>query len=165
MIRAAPPNNVKRMKIMPQSASKTEKTPPQPGLKKAIGKYIEAVGRRKTATARVRLYPEAKEDDFLVGDKSLEEYFAIPQLVQTARDPFNKLNLEGFKVTVRVSGGGLHGQAEAIRLGLARALVKYNPQWRPQLKALGYLTRDARMPERKKPGLKKARRAPQWQKR
>jgi small subunit ribosomal protein S9 len=129
------------------------------------GRYIEGVGRRKTSSARVRIYPASKEKVFLVEGKPLEEYFKLPELEQYARDPLNKLDLGIFKVTVKVRGGGIAGQAGAIRHGLARALMAYNPELRPQLKSLGYLSRDPRMKERKKPGLKKARRAAQWQKR
>lgn len=128
-------------------------------------RYIEGIGRRKTSSARVRIYPASKEKIFLVEGKPLEEYFKLPELEQCARDPLNKLDLGIFKVTVKVRGGGIAGQAGAIRHGLARALMAYNPELRPQLKSLGYLSRDPRMKERKKPGLKKARRAAQWRKR
>ncbi len=128
-------------------------------------KYIEGVGRRKTSTARVRIYPNTKEPKFTVGEKDINDYFESSELIQAAKDPADKLDMEQMRVTVKVEGGGKRGQAGAIRLGLARALAEYNPDLRPQLKDMGFLTRDPRMKERKKPGLKKARRRAQWQKR
>ncbi len=128
--------------------------------------YIEGVGRRKTAVARVRIYPNSKEKSLLINEKELQDYFPLLEQRQKVLAPLEKLSLEGkFKVSVKVKGGGLQAQAEAIRLGLSRALVKYKEEFKPILRQLGFLTRDPRMVERKKPGLKKARRAPQWQKR
>jgi len=128
-------------------------------------RYWEGVGRRKTAVARVRISTQG-EKDFLVNEKKLKDYFSIPYLCQTARAPLELLKLlDKFKVSVKIKGGGICAQAEAIRHGLARALVKFNPNFRKKLKKAGFLTRDPRMKERKKFGLKKARRAPQWQKR
>lgn len=127
--------------------------------------YWEGVGRRKTAVARVRIY-EKKGGDFLVNEKKGQEYFQIPELFQTAISPLQKLDLlEKIKVSVKVKGGGVSSQAEAVRHGLARALVKYKEDLKSQLRKWGYLTRDPRMRERKKFGLKRARRAPQWSKR
>ncbi|MDD5750541.1 MAG: 30S ribosomal protein S9 [Candidatus Pacebacteria bacterium] len=127
-------------------------------------RYIETIGRRKTSTARVRLYTQGKKG-IVVNDKHYTEYF--PKFLhKTVEDSLEKLKyLDKFGVTVVVRGGGLTGQAEAIRHGLARALVVLNPYFRKRLKKSGYLTRDPRMRERKKPGLKRARRAPQWSKR
>lgn len=128
-------------------------------------KYFEAVGRRKTAIARVRLFGRG-EKVFSVNGKSLEAYFQIPELIQVASSAMKKMRCDDkFKVTVKVKGGGLHAQAEAIRHATTRALVLFNPEFRKRLKRAGYLTRDARMRERKKFGLKRARRAPQWAKR
>lgn len=128
--------------------------------------YIEGIGRRKTAVARVRIYPRAKEKSIIIKDKDFKDYFPLLEQRQKVLAPLEKLSLEGkFKVSVKVRGGSLQAQAEAVRLGLARALVKYKEDLKPILRQLGFLTRDPRMKERKKPGLKKARRAPQWQKR
>jgi small subunit ribosomal protein S9 len=127
-------------------------------------RYFEAVGRRKTAIARVRLMRGEKE--FLINGKTLEKYFPILELHQKALAPLEKTDcLDKFKVSVKVKGGGLQSQAEATRHGIARALVLFNPDFRNKLKKAGFLTRDSRMRERKKFGLKRARRAPQWQKR
>ncbi len=128
-------------------------------------KYFEAVGRRKTATAVARLF-SAKEPGFIVNNKKLEDYFPLSQMRQTALSPLEQVNcLDRFKVWVRVRGGGLNAQSEAIRLSIARALSLFNPAFSRRLKKLNYLTRDPRMKERKKFGLKRARRAPQWSKR
>lgn len=127
-------------------------------------KYIEAVGRRKTATARVRLYEE--KGDFIINNKPLNQYFGVERFKKTALSPFELLKLKDkFSVSVKVFGGGIMAQAEAIRHGLSRALVKYNETFKKLLREAGFLTRDPRMVERKKYGLKKARKAPQWSKR
>lgn len=127
--------------------------------------YVEAIGRRKTAIARVRLSPSAKSD-FVVNQKPLEEYVQEAEYQTIARESLEKGNPgKSFAISVLVHGGGPHAQAEAIRHGLARALVKMDPELRPIVKALGFLTRDSRMRERKKFGLKRARRARQWRKR
>ncbi len=127
--------------------------------------YYEGVGRRKTATARVRIWPE-KKYEFTVNGKKLEDFFSSEGLIKKAKSPLEMFNIDSkFGITVHVKGGGVTGQGEAIRHGLSRALVEYNPDWRPKLSKKGFLTRDPRMKERKKPGLKKARRAPQWGKR
>lgn len=127
-------------------------------------RYFEAVGRRKTAVARVRLFTKA--GDFLVNNKPLADYFPTIELQRIAEDALQKMKLFGrFKVSAKISGGGSHAHAEALRHGLARCLIKFNPDFRKRLKRAGFLKRDPRMKERKKFGLKKARRAPQWQKR
>ena len=141
----------------------TKKTKEKKPTKKA--KYWEAVGRRKTSTARVRIFSQGAKD-FIVNEQKLDKYFSIAFLSQTAVSPIEILKLGGkFKVTVKTKGGGIYGQAQAIRHGLSRALVEFNPNFRKKLKKAGFLTRDPRMKERKKFGLKKARRAPQWKKR
>jgi len=128
-------------------------------------KYFEAVGRRKTALARVRLFTRG-EKAFLVKGKSLENYFPTSELREIAKAPLERMKcLDNFGVSAIVKGGGLHAQAEALRHAIARALVLFNPDFRKRLKQAGFLTRDPRMRERKKFGLKRARRAPQWQKR
>ncbi len=128
-------------------------------------RYIEAVGRRKTATARVRITPSTKAS-FLVNDKDVTEYFDTKDLQAIAQEAISKSEVgEKFAVTVHVGGGGIHAQAEAIRHGLSRTLVERNEEVKNTLKKLGFLKRDARMVERKKFGLKKARKAPTWSKR
>lgn len=136
----------------------------QPVKKKAV-KFFEGIGRRKTATARVRLSPQG-EKGILINEKPLEKYFPTFELQEIVFSPLRKMDyLEKFKVSIKVKGGGFHAQAEAIRNGIARALVLFDPEIRKKLKKTGYLTRDPRMRERKKFGLKRARRAPQWRKR
>jgi len=128
------------------------------------GRYVEGVGRRKTAVARVRLLKG--EGTVLINGKNIDDYFALSRLRETALAPLNNLKLaDKFDVTIKVVGGGIHAQAEAVRHGLARALVLSDAGLKKRLRGLGFLTRDPRMVERKKYGLKKARRAPQWQKR
>ncbi len=134
--------------------------------KKEAARYLYAVGRRKTAVAQVRLYPVDQTEGVTVNGKTALAYFGTAALVAQAMLPLKSAGLEEtFTLTVVVRGGGLHGQADAIKLGIARCLVKHDALLRATLKAAGYLTRDARAVERKKPGLKKARRAPQWSKR
>lgn len=127
-------------------------------------RYFEAVGRRKTAVARVRLF--TKPGDFTVNEKLYSNYFPTLELQKIAEEALQKMKLFGrFRVSVKTSGGGSHAQAEATRHGLSRCLIKFNADFRKRLKRAGYLKRDPRMKERKKPGLKRARRAPQWAKR
>jgi small subunit ribosomal protein S9 len=129
-------------------------------------RYFEAVGRRKTASARVRIYPGAKETSVLVNNEEYKKYFKDEHQREEAVAPFNQTGSKGkLKMTVIVKGGGLHAQSGAVSLGLARALVKFDESLRLPLRKEGLLTRDSRMVERKKYGLKKARRAPQWAKR
>lgn len=129
------------------------------------GKYLEAVGRRKTAIARVRLFTKG-EKVFLVNEKPLENYFPTSELRKTVQSSLEKMKcLDKFRILVVTKGGGLSGQAEAIRHAIARALILFNPDFRKRLKKAGFLKRDPRMKERKKFGLKRARRAPQWAKR
>jgi small subunit ribosomal protein S9 len=133
--------------------------------KEDIEHYFKAVGRRKTAVARVRLFTQG-DKTILVNDKSYKEYFPILELQQIIDSPLDKMKaLDKFKIIAKVRGGGFHAQAEAIRHGISRALVEFNPDFRKRLRRVGYLTRDPRMRERKKFGLKRARRAPQWSKR
>ncbi|MDD5145901.1 MAG: 30S ribosomal protein S9 [Candidatus Pacebacteria bacterium] len=129
------------------------------------GKYYEAVGRRKTAIARVRLFTQG-DKDFLVNEKPLNQYFPTADLQGSAKAALDRMNcLDKFRILAKVKGGGLNAQSEAIRHGITRALVVFNPDFKKRLKKSGFLTRDPRMRERKKFGLKRARRAPQWQKR
>ena len=124
----------------------------------------QAVGRRKTAIARVRLVPG--DGKVAINGRDIDNYFGLETLKLIVRQPLALTNLEGrYDVLVNVYGGGLSGQAGAIRHGIARALVKADPELRPAVKKAGFLTRDPRMKERKKYGLKAARRAPQFSKR
>ncbi|MFN3761898.1 MAG: 30S ribosomal protein S9, partial [Anaerolineae bacterium] len=121
--------------------------------------YYEGVGRRKEATARVRLYPGG-DGKFVVNDRPLQEYFVREIDVMRLMEPLKVTGMEGrFNISVRVKGGGISGQAGAVRLGLARALLQVDPQLRLLLRQKGLLTCDARVKERKKPGLKRARKA------
>lgn len=127
--------------------------------------YIEAIGRRKNAIARVRIFT-AKKNIYEINKKPLEEYFPINELQKNIKNIFNIIDIsDKFKVSVYTKGGGVTAQSEAISLGIARALEKFDPELRGKLKKEGLLKRDARVKERKKPGLKKARKAPQWKKR
>ena len=133
-------------------------------------KYFEAIGRRKRARARVRLFTckpfEGEKGKILINGKPYAEFFPTIELQQTIIDPLKKMkSLNRFEVTVKVKGGGIKGQAEATRHSLSRALVKFNSDFSKKLKKAGYLRRDPRKKERKKPGLKKARKASQWKKR
>lgn len=162
-------------------ASKTPKKTTKPASAKATAgkkeprtpKFFEAVGRRKTSTARVRLFTRSiskkgkgEESAILVNKKPYKEYFSISSLQKKLQEPLEKLTTQDkFDVSILVKGGGLSSQAEACRHGISRALVLVNSTFRKKLKKAGFLTRDPRMRERKKFGLKRARRAPQWSKR
>lgn len=132
-------------------------------MTKEAKKYIEGIGRRKTSVARVRV-TEGK-GEIIVNDKKFEEFFTVPRLRDYVISPLKKLGIETVGVSVHVNGGGIAGQAQAIRHGLARAIVIRDEGYKGQLRALGFLTRDSRAVERKKYGLKKARKSPQWSKR
>lgn len=128
------------------------------------GKYISATGRRKTAVAMVRLY-EKGSGIIIVNGKKVIDYFSA-DLLTIVNQPMKLTGrIKDFDFSILVRGGGKRGQAEAIRHGIACALVKIDKELRPSLKTKGMLTRDSRKKERKKPGLKKARKAPQWSKR
>lgn len=157
-----------------QAPSTTEESEPGEVSAKEFGqeedrpagrdRYFEAVGRRKTAVARVRLFTKA--GDFTVNNKPYGVYFPTADLQKIVEEALQRMKLFGrFRVSVKISGGGSHSQAEALRHGLARCLTKFNPDFRKRLKRAGFLRRDPRMKERKKFGLKKARKAPQWAKR
>ena len=127
--------------------------------------YYEAVGRRKSATARVRLYPGG-EGRIIVNDRPLSEYFAVGAAVSRVVGPLKAVAAENrFNVSARTEGGGVLGQAGAVQLGIARALLKVDPELRAVLRDGGFLTRDVRTKERKKPGLRRARKAVQYTKR
>lgn len=126
--------------------------------------YYYGTGRRKSSVARVRVYPGTGK--ITINDRDIDDYFGLETLKLIVRQPLVLLGLtEKFDIVCRVSGGGVSGQAGAIRHGLSRALLQYDENLRPQLKKAGFLTRDPRMKERKKYGLKGARRAPQFSKR
>lgn len=126
--------------------------------------YHYAVGKRKTSIARVRLY-EGGKGEFTVNDKNIKDYF-YGNYVSNVMIPLKLTsNSKTFDVSVRVSGGGTSSQADAVRHAISRALVEYDPELRMQLKKEGLITRDSRIKERKKPGLRRARRSPQWAKR
>ncbi len=125
--------------------------------------YI-GTGRRKDSVARVRLVPG--NGNIVVNDKKVDEYIPFPNLVKDLKQPLTLTETDGqYDIHVNVNGGGFSGQAGAIRLGIARALLDVDPDFRGPLKKAGFLTRDPRMKERKKPGLKKARKASQFSKR
>lgn len=138
---------------------KTKKT-----AAKQAAKYFEAVGRRKTSVARVRLFTSAKSE-IKVNGKDAEDYFPTQELRHIINEALKKAKTKKFKVSVKINGGGIHSQAEALRHGISRALIKADLELKDSLKKAGLLTRDPRMKERRKFGLKKARKAPQWKKR
>ena len=126
--------------------------------------YFYGTGRRKDSVARVRVYTGTGK--ITINDRDIDNYFGLETLKLIVRSPLVLLGLEGkYDVVVRVSGGGVSGQAGAIRHGISRALLQVDADYRPALKKAGFLTRDPRMKERKKYGLKAARRAPQFSKR
>lgn len=149
-------------KKKPQEGKKIQKVAKQ--------RYFHGLGRRKSAVAGVKMIA-AKEkfkipDSIKINNRPLPDYFPLAELQSVVTAPFEAVGFEGnFEVSAFAKGGGSRGQAEAMRLAVSRALVDYNSEYRKTLRDLGYLTRDARKVERKKPGLKKARRAPQWKKR
>lgn len=147
---------------MAVSVTKKEKTP-KPSNSSSASRYVEAVGRRKTSVARVRLVPAAKTT-FSINDEALDKYFATPDLKKTATAALEEVS-EKFTITAKIKGGGIVSQSEALRHGLGRALVSLYPDMRVKLKSKGFLKRDPRAKERRKFGLKKARKAPQWSKR
>lgn len=127
--------------------------------------YIYAVGRRKSATAQVRIYKKG-EGEIIINKKKMQDYFKTANLQNIIYAPFKLVGQgEKLKIWAKVTGGGKVGQAEAIRHGVSKALLEINPNFRKPLRKQGFLTRDSRIKERKKPGLKRARRAPQWSKR
>jgi len=153
----------KKGKVSKKAPAKAKEKPKLIAPKPA--RFFEAIGRRKTAIARVRLFTQG-EKSFLVNEKLYQNYFPTQDLQQVASASLTTMKcFDKFRILAKVKGGGIHAQAEALRHGIARALVLFNPNFRKRLKRGGYLTRDSRMRERKKFGLKRARRAPQWQKR
>jgi len=127
-------------------------------------KYFQAIGRRKTSIASVRLTPNTGHK-IIINDREFVKYFPTSELQGIVHDSFSKIKKDKFSVVAKISGGGIVSQAEALRHGIARALVSYDGETRKVLKKAGYLKRDPRAKERRKFGLKKARKAPQWSKR
>ena len=126
--------------------------------------YFYGTGRRKSSVARVRLYQGTGK--VTINDRDIDDYFGLDTLKYIVRQPLALTSTDQkFDIVCRVAGGGVTGQAGAIRHGIARALLEVNPEYRAALKSAGFLTRDPRMKERKKYGLKAARRAPQFSKR
>lgn len=135
--------------------------------KKIIRKYFEAVGRRKSAVARVRLFAAGKQkNEISINEKDITAYFPQAEIREIIKTPLKKTKTEEkFYISGKIYGGGVRAQAEAMRMGISRALLKFKADLRQALKEEGFLTRDARVKERYKFGLKKARKAPQWSKR
>lgn len=128
-------------------------------------RYIEAIGRRKTSIARVRITPASKQS-VTVNEREVADYFPIREHQLMVSDAFRESGIaQKFKVTIKTKGGGINGQAESARHGIARALVEYDAELRMKVKKAGFLKRDGRAKERRKFGLKKARKSPQWSKR
>lgn len=132
--------------------------------KAKTGVYFEAVGRRKTAIARVRLFDDGKKK-ITVNGQDYKAYFGAGEMLKVINDALVAVGMADASVSAKVNGGGKPGQADAVRHGIARAILKMDKDRRSTLKPLGYLTRDSRQKERKKPGKKRARRSPQWSKR
>jgi len=153
------PDDIKESDISEEIAKAIKETAGKPD------RYFEAIGRRKTAVARVRLFTKG-DKEFIVNDEPYLKYFQTIEDQESAVASMKKMKcLDKFRITVIVKGGGHRAQAEAIRHGTARVLVDFNNNFRKRLRKAGFLTRDPRMRERKKFGLKRARRAPQWAKR
>ena len=128
--------------------------------------YTFAVGKRKTAIARVRLFPEKVQGiNIIVNEKDYKEYFPYFEYQEDILKPLKLVGVEHMSISIKVHGGGLKGQVGAVKHGISRALLKTDEEYRAVFKKEGLLTRDSRKKERKKPGLKKARKAPQWSKR
>lgn len=127
--------------------------------------YFEGIGRRKESTARVRV--SSGSGKFIVNDKEASAFFTRPGDMHSILSPLSAVGQEinAYDITVLVNGGGVTGQTDAVTLGLARALVKMNAEWNSAMRKAGLLTRDARVKERKKPGLKRARKSPTYTKR
>lgn len=167
--KAAPKAEKATKAVKAVKAEKVEKTvKAAPKAKKSDERYFYAVGRRKASVAQVRLYADDKatDNDLLVNGKKYKEYFPMISSQNSLLAPLKAVGMQGkFRMTVLVRGGGTTGQVEAVRLGVARALVVADETLKKTLKDLGLMTRDAREVERKKAGLKKARKSPQWAKR
>jgi len=162
--KTAPKKTVKKEE---KTEAVVEKKAPAKGKTVKFAKFVQftGTGRRKSSIARVRLVPNGK-GNFQINGKHIDEYFGQGTLKQVSYQALELTNTaDKFDIFVNVNGGGLTGQSGAIRHGIARALIKADETLRPELKKAGFLERDARKKERKKPGLKKARKAPQFRKR
>jgi len=147
------------------ATTKAQKPKPKQAAAKAKGKYTYALGRRKTSTAKVKIF-QGGAGKFTINGRNFGEYLKTLGQRQIATAALALLSLEKtLDIEARAVGGGLRGQAQAVNLAIARALVKIDADNKPSLKEHGFMTVDARNKERKKPGLKRARRAPQWRKR
>lgn len=133
--------------------------------KKEESSYFEAVGRRKTSVARVRLFVMPKGAEVTINEKSLETYFPTAALRKIVEEALQTAGIKFYSISAKLKGGGIHSQAEALRHGISRAILKVSADHRKGLKVKGFLKRDPRMKERRKFGLKKARKSPQWAKR
>ncbi len=152
---------VKKAAVAPKPLEKAVIQPaPAPA-----GNYFYANGKRKTSVAGVRLYTAGK-GGIIINNRSFENYFPVNTDQDKSLSPLRMANaLKTFTISVQVHGGGVHSQAEAVRHGISKALLQFNAEFRTTLKHAGFLTRDSRVKERKKYGLKRARRAPQFSKR
>lgn len=149
----------KEIKVL-KAVVEEKMTPP-----KKVGNIISVVGRRKTSVARVRL-AKTGEGKIIINGKDYKVYFPYFEYQDIVVAPLKATGKDkDFDFSIKIAGGGVRSQAEAVRHGISRALVEFNEEFKKTLRAMGYMTRDPRMKERKKPGLKRARRAPQWQKR
>ncbi|MFH0804429.1 MAG: 30S ribosomal protein S9 [Candidatus Zambryskibacteria bacterium] len=147
-----------------RSTDSTSSLKSSSGQEKSKERYTEAVGRRKTASARVRITP-APKNTFKINDRDLASYFPTEELRKIVEEATTKMKVGNFDISVHLRGGGVHSQAEAVRHGISRALVKHDESLRTKVKSAGLLKRNPRAKERRKFGLKKARKAPQWSKR
>lgn len=158
-IKKSPAPKKKSVLLEPEIAAQQDE------VEKKGARYYEAIGRRKRAVSRVRLFTKG-DKEFLVNGVSYTKYFKTDELQLAADNALRKMKvLDKFRVVAHVRGGGITGQSEAVRHSIAQALVKFNSDFRKRLKRAGFLKRDPREKERRKFGLKKARRAPQWAKR
>ncbi len=147
-----------------KKTTKKQDKPKEAEEVKFKGKYIQAIGRRKTSVARIRLYKNG-QGTIAINGLSLNKYFSADKVVTVTQPLKIVSHLRDVDLSIITKGGGKSGQADAIRHGLVRALISLDEKLRDTFKAKGWLTRDRRKKERKKPGLKKARKAPQWSKR
>ncbi len=156
---------IKKKETGKEKIEKTIEKTKEAILSSQADRYYESQGRRKTAIARVRVWTKGGKE-FLINQKPIEKYFQVPEVQKIPMAPLEKMKcIDKFRISVIVKGGGVISQAEAIRHGISRVLIIFNPDFRKRLKKAGFLKRDPRMRERKKFGLKRARRAPQWKKR